>query len=188
MKRALQCVMMAGIGLLMAMPATAKETKIGYVNIEQVSDGYQKTKDYQASLDKRREREEKALESKKAELDKMVSQISLLKEDQQEEERKKAVKIDRELKDKAREVGLDLQKEYGEKTKEIYEDIITAINDYAKTNGFDLIVDKAAVFYGDKTIDITDAILKSVNAKYGAGAKTSSTTGSGTTGSTTKKP
>ncbi len=50
--------------------------------------------------------------------------------------------------------------------KNIVEDIDKIIEDYAKKNDFDLVVNSNAILYGAKTMDITSQILKISNKKY----------------------
>ena len=53
-----------------------------------------------------------------------------------------------------------------EKMKEIVEDIDKIVEEYAKQNGFNLVVNSNAILYGEETMDITSQILKISNKKY----------------------
>jgi Skp family chaperone for outer membrane proteins len=141
----------------------AKELKIGYINFLEVFNEYKKTKDYDEALNKKTEEKEKQLKDKGAELEKMQSKLSVLKDKEKDKEQQKMDQAEKEFQQLRRQSLLDLKKERDEKMKEIVEDIEKTIKDYAKKNNFDLILHGSAVLYGDKSIDITADVLKIVN-------------------------
>ncbi len=142
----------------------AKELKIGCVNFLQVFNEYKKTKDYDDALNKKTDEKEKQLKDKGAELEKMQSRLSVLKEKEKEKEQLKFDQAEKEFQQLRRQSLLDLRKERDEKMKEIIDDIEKTIKDYAQKNNFDLILRGDTVLYGNKNIDITNDILKLVNA------------------------
>ncbi|MFA5270721.1 MAG: OmpH family outer membrane protein [Candidatus Omnitrophota bacterium] len=141
----------------------AKELKIGYLNFLEVFNEYKKTKDYDEALNKKTEEKEKQLKDKGAELEKMQSKLSVLKDKEKDKEQKKMDQAEKEFQQLRRQSLLDLKKERDEKMKEIVEDIEKTIKDYAEKNNFDLILHGSAVLYGAKSIDITADVLKIVN-------------------------
>jgi len=141
----------------------AKELKIGYINFLSVFNEYKKTKDYDDALNKKTEEKEKQLKDKGAELEKLQSKLSVLKDKEKDKEQQKLDQAEKDFQLLRRQSLLDLKKERDDKMKEIIDDIEKTIKDYAKKNNFDLILHGSAVLYGDKGIDITDEILKVVN-------------------------
>ncbi|MFA6281224.1 MAG: OmpH family outer membrane protein [Candidatus Omnitrophota bacterium] len=141
----------------------AKELKIGYINFLSIFNEYKKTKEYDDVLNKKTEEKEKQLKEKGAELEKMNSKLSVLKDKEKEKEQQKLESAEKDFQQLRRQSLLDLKKERDEKMKEIIDDIEKTIKDYAKKNNYDLILHGSAVLYGDKGIDITDAVLKIVN-------------------------
>lgn len=145
----------------------AQEKKICYVDIFKVFNDYQKTKNYEKDLEGKRKKQEAKLEKKKEAIDSMQSKISLLKEDRQEKEREKIIDAQVDYKKLERQIVLDLKKERDEKMKEIVEDINKVIERFAKNKGYDLIVSKNTVLYGNEAMDMTSQILAVANKEYG---------------------
>ncbi len=156
------------VSLLLTMPGVsfAKELKVGYVDIFEVFNEYKKTQEYDKALESEKGKEEKVLERKKSEIEKLQSKLSLLNEDQQLKERGKLEDAVRDYRETERSAFIDLRKQRDEKMKEIVEDIDAVIKEYAKKNGFDLIINENAILFGSNTYDITAQILKEVNSRY----------------------
>ena len=144
----------------------SKDLKIGYVDIFRVFNDYEKTKDYDKNLEKRKGDAEKKLEKKKETIEKLQGKLSLLKEDEKAKEEEKLNKELKEYRDLERGAFADIRKERDDKMKDIVEDIDVIVKDYAKKNGFDLVVNSNAVLYGAKAMDVTDEILNISNKKY----------------------
>ena len=154
------------VGLVCPSLCSGEDLKIGYVDIFQIFNEYDKTKDYDKVLEGERDKKEAELEKKKEEIKKMQDKLSLLKETEQDKERDKITQAATEYRDLEREALLDLKKKRDDKMKEIVEDINKVIEVYAQKSEFDLILNKSAVLYGEGGADVTDQILKIVNAKY----------------------
>jgi len=144
----------------------SQKLKIGYVDILKLFNQYKKTQDYDKMLESERNKKEKLLEEKKEKIKKMQEKLSLLNEKEQEKQRRKITQAAEEYRKMEREFYLDLKKERDEKMKEIIEDIKRVINDYGKKNGYQIILNKGAVLYGEKGLDLTDIILKIMNQNY----------------------
>ncbi len=166
MRRFLSCLLALAVLMSFSSPCFSKELKIGYVNILEVFNEYQKTKDYDAKLEEKKKVAEKKLENKKETIEKLQNKLSLLKEGEKVKEEESLSKEIKEYRDLEREVFTDVKKERDEKMKVIVEDIDAIIKDYAQKNGFDLIVNQNAVLYGAKALEITSEILKISNQKY----------------------
>ena len=149
-----------------SLTSFSKDLKIGYVDIFKVFNEYEKTKEYDSKLEKKKERAEKELDSKKETITKLQNKMSLLKEKDQKKEQKKISKEVKAYRELEREAFTDIKKERDTKMKDIVEDINKVINNYAKENGFDLIINETSVLYGDKIMDITSDILKISNKRY----------------------
>ncbi|MBI3010156.1 MAG: OmpH family outer membrane protein [Candidatus Omnitrophica bacterium] len=59
----------------------------------------------------------------------------------------------------------DLRRERDKIAKSILDDIQGAIKDYAKANGFSLIVDERSLLYGEDAYDLSDEILQVLNSR-----------------------
>ena len=131
------------------------DLKIGYIDIFKVFNDYEKTKEYDAKLEKKKNAAEKELEEKKAAIEKLQNKMSLLKKEEKAKKEEELSKEVKEYRDLEREVFTDIKKERDEKMKDIVEDIDKIVKDYAKKKGFDLVVNSNAVLYGAKAMDIT---------------------------------
>ena len=140
--------------------------KIGYVDIFEVFNEYKKTKDYDRILEEKKNSEKKKLNEREEKIKKMQDKLLLLQGDAQDKQREKMNKALEEYKDLRRQIFADLKKERDEKMVEIIGDINKTIEEYAKKEGFDLIINENAVLYGKKGMNITSEILKRVNEKY----------------------
>ena len=166
MKKIFGCLLVFAVIMSFSSTCFSKDLKIGYVDIFKVFNDYEKTKEYDKKLEKKKNAAEKKLEEKKVTIEKLQNKMSLLKEEERakkEEELSEEVKEYRALE---REVFTDIKKERDEKMKDIVEDIDKIVKDYAKKNGFDLVVNSNAVLYGAKSLDVTSQILKISNDKY----------------------
>jgi outer membrane protein len=143
-----------------------KELKIGYVDIFKVFNEYEKTKDYDKMLEEKKEKEEKKLDKKKEEIEKLQDKLALLKKEEQDKQRVAIAQAVKEYRQLEREILTDLKKERDEKMKEIIDDINKVIKEYAKKEGFDLIINENAILYGEEVMDITSEILRIVNQRY----------------------
>lgn len=144
----------------------AKELKVGFVDVFEVFNEYEKTKDYDEKLEKKKEEAEKQLDKRKEEIEKLQGKLSLLKEKEQEKEEEKISKKIEEYRELERKSFTDIKKERDESMQVIVEDIDKIVDEYAKNNGYDLILNENVILYGNKAMDITAEILKISNKKY----------------------
>jgi len=166
MKKIFGCLLVFAVMFSFSSTCFSKDLKIGYVDIFKVFNDYEKTKEYDTKLEKKKNAAEKELEVKKVIIEKLQNKMSLLKEAEKTKKREELSKEVQEYRDLEREIFTDIRKERDEKMKDIVEDIDKIVKDYAKKNGFDLVVNSNAVLYGVKTLDITSQILKISNDKY----------------------
>jgi len=166
MRKFLVFLVALGLGVSFCFTSFSKDLKIGYVDIFKIFNDYEKTKQYDKTLEGRKKEAEKQLEQKKGTLEKMQKKLSILKEEEKEKERKKIEAVVKEYQELERKAFIDIKKARDDKMKEIIEDIDKVIDDYAKKNGFNLVVNNNAVLYGDKIMDITSDILKIANKQH----------------------
>jgi outer membrane protein len=168
--------------------AAQAETKIGLIDLRKVFDGYYKTKQADANLkdeaaDKEKERKQMVEDYKKGEED--YKKLLDKSNDQavSSEERDKAKQATEkkllELKELEQTIGTferSARAALGEKQRRkrdvILDEIRASINAKAKANGYTVVMDTAAesinntpfVLFNNGENDITDAILKELNA------------------------
>lgn len=149
---------------LAAGDASAKEYKIGYVDLAKVSDEYGKTKEYEKNF-------ETQVKAKDAERQKYVDEVRKLKDEQALlSDKAKAEKqnvIDEKIKNLQefdRKVRDELIKQRNQMLGEIQKDIDAVISNYSKEAGYDLVFIKQTVLYGGPELDLTGEVTKRLNA------------------------
>jgi len=148
---------------LFAGAAAAKEYKIAYVDLAKVFDEYKKTKDAEKSL------EEKG-KSKEAERTKMIDEIKKLKDEQallsEKAKGEKQATIDnkiRVLQDFDRKTRDELVKERNDMLGNILKDIEKIVSEYAKANGYDIVLNSRMLLYGAEQYDLTKEVSSRLN-------------------------
>ena len=144
--------------------AFAKELKIGYANPAKIMSEYNKAKDAGKSL-------ESKFKVKDTERKKMVDEITKMKDEQSmlsdKAKAEKQTAIDTKIKTlqdfdkKARE---ELINERNDVAGGLENDVFKSISDYAKANGYDMVLDSRAMLYAKPENDFTNEIVKDLNA------------------------
>ena len=161
-------LVVAMLGLLCAgvcLPVEAQELKIGYVNIGEVFDGYEKTKGSDAVLEKKGKQKEAELEVRMNELKKLRQNLELLNDDSREAKEREIEEKSEELQRFRTSTARDLRRERDKIAAEILSEIRQGIEEYAKANNFSLIVDERSLLYGQPAYDVTADILKRLNSR-----------------------
>lgn len=162
-------------GLLTCLPflvscpnVLAAELKVGYVNVAKVFDGYERTRTFDASLEKRGRQKEAELEGRMGELKKLRQGLELLNDDAREAKTKEVEEKADELQRFRANTARDLRRERDKIAQEVLKEIQQGIEEYAKANGFSLILDRRLVLYGQPAFDVTDEVLAQLNGRYKA--------------------
>jgi outer membrane protein len=171
MKRILTVVFVMAFLFIGAIAVYAKDLKMAYVDIDRIFEEYNKTKEEYKNLDGK-------LKAKEAERKKMVDEIRRMKDelellsDKGKEEKQSSIdeKINA-LSEFDRKAKNDFQKERMTAIKDISGEIEKAIQDYGKDNGYDFLFSSRSMVYGKDEYDITNEIIKVLNAKTGGGKK-----------------
>lgn len=156
-------VMFVGGMFLGASPASAKEFKIGYVDLAKVFDEYKKTKDSEKDL----EAKGKAKETERV---KMIEELRKLKDEQallsEKAKAEKQTVIDNKIKtlqDFDKVTRESLMKERNDMLGLILKDIEKVVSDYSKANGYDFILNSRMLLYGGDQYDLTNEVLSRLN-------------------------
>jgi len=143
--------------------ASAKEYKIGYVDLAKVFDEYKKTKDSEKNL----EAKGKAKEADRA---KMIDELRKLKDEQallsEKAKAEKQTVIDNNIKslqDFDKKTRDELVKERNDMLALILKDIEKIVTEYSKANGYDFILNSRMLLYGGESYDLTAEILSRLN-------------------------
>ena len=152
---------------LLAVPAfAAAGEKMGYVDLARVFDEYQKTKEFDKSL-------EAKSAGKQAERDKMVAEVKKLKDEAEllnakSKDDKQAVieskmqalqEFDRVTRD-------SLRRERDSMVKDIFKEIELIIQDYGKAQGYSFIFNDRVLVYKNESSELTTQVIKVLNDSY----------------------
>jgi outer membrane protein len=155
---------------LAALGAQAQELKIGYVNADRVLREAAPAKAAQAKLETEFSKREKDLADLANKLklagDKLDKDSPTLSEAERTRRQRDLVEQDREFQRKRREFQEDLTQRKNEELASVVERANKVMKQIFDTEKYDLILQEA-VFAGPK-IDITDKVIKALNAQSGA--------------------
>ena len=146
----------------------AAEFKIGYVNIGKIFDGYERTKQNDAALEKKGKAKEAELEARVNDLKKMRQNLELLNDSAREAKAREIEERADELQRFRKNTARELQHERDQIGQEILRDIQRAVDDFAKANGFAIILDQRSLVYAQPVYDVTDQILQLLNSRSAA--------------------
>jgi outer membrane protein len=152
-----------------ALGAQAQELKIGYVNADRVLRDAAPAKAAQAKLETEFGKREKELADMAGKLkaagEKLDKDAPTLSESERTRRQRDLVEQDREFQRKRREFQEDLTQRKNEELASVVERANKVMKQIFDTEKYDLIIQEA-VFAGPK-IDITDKVIKALNAQSG---------------------
>lgn len=146
-----------------AAQAYAKEYKIGYVDLAKVFDEYKKTKESEKSLEEKGKVKEEARKKMVDELKKLKDEQALLSEKGKAE---KQIVIDNKIKtlqDFDRGARDELVKARNDMLGGILKDIEKVVTEYAKANGYDVVLNSRMLLYGAEQYDLTSEVVTRLN-------------------------
>ena len=144
----------------------ADEFKIGYVNLLKVFDGYQRTADSKAVLEQKGKQKQAELEGRFNELKKLRENLELLNDQAKDAKAREVEERSDEFKRLKTRSERELLREQNQLAKQILDEIDAAVADYAKGNGFSVILDDLSLVYGQSASDVTEAVLKVLTQRY----------------------
>ena len=140
--------------------------KLAYVDLSRLFDEYQKTKVYDKILEEKQVTYEKERVKKVDEVKNLQDKMSLLNDKEKEAKKGDLEEKIKGLQDFDRLQTTDLRKERDEKMKEILKDIENAVSSYSKSNGYTLVFNDRVLVYQEKSLDITEGVLKILQGYY----------------------
>lgn len=161
-------LVMAGAGSAVAAPA--EQSKIGYVLLPKVIDGYQRTRQLDAKFTEQSKQKEAELQSRVTDLKKQRESLELLNDQAREGKAREIEQKADALQQFRNSATRELTRERQKLMAEIAEDVQRAVTEYAKANGYTLILKDDALLYGDTVHDVTDDVLKALNARFSGSA------------------
>jgi outer membrane protein len=146
----------------------AGELKIGYVNLGRIFDGYQRTKDSEQVLEQKGKQKQGELEGRFNELKKLRQSLELLNEQAKDSKAKELEEKSDEFQRLKTKSERDLVRERNQIARQVLDEIERVVAEFAKTNGFAVILDQRTLLYGEDAYDATDEVLKLLNDRYTA--------------------
>lgn len=155
-----------GLFLFSHSAAFAAGEKIGYVDLARVFDEYQKTKEFDKSLEAKGAQKQTERDKMVAEIKKLRDEAELLsakaKDDRQtliDDKIKNLQEFDRITRD-------SLRKERDNMVRDILKEIENSLQDYGKLQGYSFIFNDRVLVYKNEQSDLTTPIIKVLNDSY----------------------
>lgn len=163
-KRVLTALVLTAASL--ALPASAQDFKIGFINTDRIFRDANSAKAAQAKLEQEFSRREKELNDLgiqiKAAADKLDKDAPTLSESQKTARQKQIVDQDRDFQRKRREFQEDLSARKNEELQQVLERANKVVKQVAETEKYDLVLQE--VVYINPKHDMTEKVLKALNA------------------------
>ena len=168
---ATRALALAAMSIAAVAPLSAQELKIGYVNSERVLREALPAKAAQAKLEAefgKRERDlNEAATRLKASADKLDKDAPTLAETEKNRRQRELVEQDRDLQRKRREFQEDLNQRRNEELASVVERANRVIKQIFDGEKYDLILQE--VIFASNRVDITEKVIKVLNASGSAG-------------------
>jgi outer membrane protein len=169
MASAAKLATVAALVLVAVAGAQAQELKIGFVNSDRVLREAAPAKAAQTRLEaefsKRQKEGEEAAARLKAAADKLDKDAPTLAEAERGRRQRDLVEQDRELQRKRREFQEDLNQRKNEELGSVVERANKVVKQIYETEKFDVILQGDVVIFASPRVDITDKVIKALNAQ-----------------------
>ena len=147
----------------------ANVAKIGVIDLQKILATSTSGKAIQAQLKSQKDKMESDLKQKGSEIEKISKRLEresmvMSKEMREEKEREQRIKIN-DFKTLQKKFRSDLQKLEGQLMNQLQQDIKGIVDAIGKKKGYLLIINKYNVIYSPDSIDITNDLIKQLNAK-----------------------
>jgi outer membrane protein len=166
--KAVAAIAIAGV---FAMPAAAQEMKIGVVDLQALIRNAPQTKVTMEALQEEFAPREREFEAKKKEYEDLAEKTQKDLAVMGETERRNAEKDLRELQRDLARLQSEFQEDFNlrqnEEIGKLQRSMLKEVQDYAEQQGYDLIVGDG-VLYVNAAVNITDDVLRAVEANYQA--------------------
>lgn len=157
--------------LVLAMPASAQEVKIGVVSLQAIVERAPQTKAVMDALREEFAPREREILAKQKELEELQAKVQKDLAVMGETERRNAEKNLRELQRDFTRLRTEYQEDSNLRQNEeisiLQRSVLKEVQDYAAQQGYDLIVGDG-VLYASSAVNITEEVLRAVEANYQA--------------------
>jgi len=161
-------VAMTGLGV---GNAVAADYKIGYVDVRKVVEHSTRAKAAKEDLKKKVQQRRSKLQEQQQSIqdlqDEIKKQSSLMSEDQRKAKQRKLQQAMREYRRAQQAAKEDIDAQKSQVLQDLYDRVSQIINRIGAKQGYDLILTGPAAMYVADKVDLTDRVLKELNAKGG---------------------
>jgi len=141
--------------------------KIGYVNLGKVFDEYEKTKEYDKTLEIKGSEKRKERDKLVNDIKRLRDELELLSDKGKEDKQTQIDSKVTELKRFDTDVREELTRQRDNFLKEIIKEIYAIVEEYGQKEKYTMIIrSEGMIIYGDKGIDLTGQITKILNERY----------------------
>ena len=152
---------------------SCNQTKIGYVNVENLMKEYKATKALEAQLKTKQEKISKQLDSLqapfKAKVQKYYQNARKMSASARAKMENTLQKEQQQLQMQQQQAAQQLQKENQDESAKITKRVDSLVANFAKSNGYQLILGTSGtgtVMYGDDQLDVTKKVLDILNKDF----------------------
>ncbi len=167
MKAVKVLVLAVVFGMMATGISFAKDLKIAYVDLSKVFDGYQRTKEYDGVLQKESESFQKERDGMINKVRDAQGKLALMKDAEKQKLTGDIEKQKNDLIEFDKGKRTELAKKRDDKVREILQEIQKVVEEFAKKEGFDYVLNDRVLIYGNGENNMTEKILKSLNDSYG---------------------
>jgi Skp family chaperone for outer membrane proteins len=150
----------------LSLPAVAAELKIAYVDVGEVFDNYQKTKDQDMVLKTAGEAKEKERNDMMSKIRSMEDELALLAADARAAKQEQLIEKKRQLEDFDRTVRQQLAEQRDKVVREIFQEIDVIVQDLSAKGNYDMVFNKRVLLAQKKNFDITAQVTAELAKKY----------------------
>ena len=157
-------IMSVVIGLTVSSAYAQNASKIAFVDLSRLFDEHHKTAEYDQVLEARHQEFEKERNTKIEKIQEAQWKLALLNEDKKAALEEEIEKMKADLLEYDQQQKTTLTKERNEKIREILLEIEHDVSTFAEKEGYDIILNDRVLIYGNPAKDVTEQILKTLNA------------------------
>jgi outer membrane protein len=146
--------------------AWTKDVKIAYVDLARVFDNYQKTKEFDAVLQKEGEAFQRDRDAMVAKIRDAQSKLDLMNETEKvkmqadiEKQKNEVIAFDKDKR-------TELAKRRDEKVREILQEVEKVVSGIAQRDGYTFVLNDRVMIYGEPEFNITPEVMKTLNDSY----------------------
>jgi outer membrane protein len=159
------CFMLISSSMVFAQEA---KLKFAHVDLAKLFDEYDKTKAYDKVLEADNTKFQEERNKKIDSIKELQGKMDVLKDAEKAKVEKDIETLKNEILEFDRTKRTDLTKARDEKVREILLEIEKLVSAYAQKEGITYVMNDRVLVYGDKTLNITEPILKTLNDNYKA--------------------